>query len=202
MYRKHPELYAYNIASKRHVLKSSVNYIRGIEKDPASFVDSAEVLKSDGVYVPPPVEQSQAQEAQEAARFVAPIPPPRIDPVPLERVATEAPRPVPQPKPAVKSGVRVEEPDLKEMVAEMVRAEVRQNRAAYEGKGVEDMEVLFRQMLIRKLSGSGVAPAPKQQHIDKVPAPAKKVVAKGKKMTFVVKPAQVSDDEEDEYEDE
>jgi len=193
MYRKHPELYAYNIASKRHVLKSSVNYMSGIEKNPDNFVDSAEVLKSEGSYLAPPVEQPQAQDAP---KLVAPIPPPHIDPMPLERVATELPKLLkPVPKPAPKQ----EEPDLKEMVAEMVRAEVRQNRVAYENKTTEDMEALFRQMLIRKLGGSGVAAAPKQQPINKVAAPAKNSVAaaKGKKMTFVVKPSQVSEDEDD-----
>ena len=177
MYRTHPELYAYNITSKRHVLKSSVSYMRGIEKDPNNFVDSAEVLKDEVV----PLAQGP--------KSAAPIPPPPIDTVaPLE-----------QPKQVVKMEVpKVEEPNLKEMVAEMVRAEVRQNRAAYENKTPEDMEVLFRQMLISKLSK-----VPKQPHIDKVAAPAKKSVAaaKGKKMTFVVRAPQVSEDESSEGEE-
>lgn len=168
--------------------------MRGIEKDPGNFVDSAEVLKDEVVLAAPKEEQPQAPKS------AAPIPPPHIDPVPLERVFTEPPKPIIVPKPVVKTlPKQVEEPDLKEMVAEMVRAEVRQNRAMYENKSTEDMEVLFRQMLIRKLAGSGVEAKPKQQPIDKVAAPAKKSVAaaKGKKMTFKVKPPQVSEDEEE-----
>jgi len=168
--------------------------MRGIEKDPGNFVESAEVLKDEVSLAP------QSQPQPQAPKSAAPIPPPHIDPVPLERVLTEPPKPIIVPKPVVKTlPKQVEEPDLKEMVAEMVRAEVRQNRAAYENKTTEDMEVLFRQMLIRKLAGSGGEAKPKPQTIDKVAAPAKKsmAAAKCKKMTFKVKPPQVSEDEEE-----
>lgn len=190
MYRKHPELYAYNIASKRHVLKSSVSYLRGMEKDPDNFMDSAEVLRGEWE---PPKDEVEPPQIQNMPRAALPIPPPHFD---------QAAEQQPKSKSVIKQAVKQEEPDLKEMVAEMVRAEVRQNRAAYENKGVEDMEVLFRQMLIRKLGGSGAAAGPKQPPINKLAAPVKKqvVAAKSKKAAFVVKPAQVSD--EDEYEDE
>ena len=172
------------------MLKSSVSYLRGMEKDPDNFMDSAEVLRGEWE---PPKDEVEPPQIQNMPRAALPIPPPHFD-----QVAEQQPKS----KSVIKQAVKQEEPDLKEMVAEMVRAEVRQNRAAYENKGVEDMEVLFRQMLIRKLGGSGAAAGPKQPTINKLAAPVKKqvVAAKSKKAAFVVKPAQVSD--EDEYEDE
>lgn len=44
-YKARPELYAYNTATKRHCLKSSVRYKKGFRRKPEEWVESVTVVR-------------------------------------------------------------------------------------------------------------------------------------------------------------
>lgn len=124
-------------------------------------------------------------------------PAPVATPVPVVLVAMpEAPKPVP----AVENN---EYNDMISRVRETILAEVKVDPAPYENKGSKDLEVMFRQMLIAKLTKTTQPPHPTINSISKpAPKPAPKPSKKEEpKFNFRIAPRPQESEPEDEFED-
>ena len=172
MYARHPALYCYNTESKKHFLREGRAFKRAFAVNPHIFVDSATVLENDGV-VPTPTQAPFVPEPilpqQPEALQVAPVSPPVDTQNSIEK--------------------------QRQLITEVVKQELARNPRPYEGKQSQDLDVLFRQMLVAKLLKSN---APTQTPtINKTTKPVPK------KSPFKFKLAQVAaEEDEDELSDE
>lgn len=168
LYARHPALYCYNTESKKHMLRSGRAYKKALAANPGIFVESTSILESDDV-------------------------------VPIATPTPIVPEPV-SPKPVSLEPVsRPPSEDLKsiekqrQLITQLIKQELAQNPKPYEGKQTQDLDVLFRQLLVAKLLKSNESNTPTINKLTKaVKPPTKKAPLKFK----VVQP-QVVDDEDD-----
>ena len=173
MYARHPALYCYNTESKKHFLREGRAFKRAFAANPHIFVDSATVLENDGV-VPTPAQAPIVPEPilpqQPEALQVAPVSPPVDTQNSIEK--------------------------QRQLITEVVKQELARNPRPYEGKQSQDLDVLFRQMLVAKLLKSN---APTQTPtINKTTKPTAKSQTKKTTYAFKLAPPQVEEDEGDE----
>ena len=70
IYRQHPELYAYSLETKKHMLRSGRAYKKVFEVNPGQFVDSSSMFQTPQILHAPAV-------------TTPPLPPPKVE-VPIE----------------------------------------------------------------------------------------------------------------------
>lgn len=139
------------------------------------------VLKTSAAYLrgPPENFQESIDKLRETGNvLVMTVPAEVVAPLPIDNVPTPEPR---------------------KLIEGMVREEIAQNPKVYEGKNANELDVLFRRMLIDKLTKS-VSEPPKQS-IGKQMVAAKKLAKKpSSKPKFVVRAVQMSESEDGETE--
>lgn len=170
-HQQYPDLYAFNLRSKRYHLKSSGIYKRESRLHPTDYVEARSIHPDliKGPHFPPP----PPPPVIEMKTVIGCKPGPEGG---LRFAATPTPAPPPQPAspppPAVSAPqappTTTQLPDPQRM-ADNVRAliydEIKANPRPYQARRSEEMEVLFRKMLIEKLA------TPKREMRMKTPQP-------------------------------
>ena len=133
MYARHPALYSYNKTTQRHMLKSNKAYKKAFAAIPSNFVESAIMLEVD--IVP-------------SAATISSVP----------ETTPQLPSPVESAKPPTDDSKAIEK--QRQLISELIKQELAQNPKPYQGKQSQDLDVLFRQMLVAKLLKSDDATHP------------------------------------------
>ena len=171
MWTLHPELYSYNKISKRHALKTGKAYKAQYAANCENFIESTTMMHRPLVVSP--------AEIEPAPIVATPLlPPPKVE-VPPESKKHEVAR---------------------EQVKAIISAEIKENPKPYETKSKDELNSMFRALLIERLSASAPTPKAKPTIINKTTKPAKaatKTAAK-KKPLFKLREIVSSEDEGDE----
>ena len=164
MYLRHPLLYSFNKTTQRHMLKSNKAYKKAFAANPDNFVESSTMLELD--IAPSAVAiPSVLEPTPQLLLPVDPVSPPMDDQKAIEK--------------------------QRQLITALIKQELAQNPKPYEGKPSQDLDVLFRQLLVAKLLKSNEA---KHPSINKKAKPIKLATKKPK--FKIVKP----ETDEDEYE--
>lgn len=129
LYKQHPDQYAYNSTTKRHMLKSSPAFKKRFAENPDQFVETALMFSVTVPTVPAP----RAPEP-------APAPPVIGDPLPKpESLLTHE---------EIEKNVSKQ---MQDRVRSIVDSELKSNPEPYEGKKSPELEELLRAFIIQKL---------------------------------------------------
>ena len=167
-YRRSPDLYAFNNTTKRHMLKSSVAFKRIFKQTPGIFIDTRIKL------------------LEEVGPIQLPLPPTPEVPSPAVHVG----EPLPHPTHPLLTVSDTLDNAMRQQVRALIQAELKQNPNPYTAKSADEMSVLFRSMLIKKLTGA-IDTSNKSK-------PVTKAVVKKSGFKFKLQKPQTSQDEEDE----
>lgn len=123
MWQQFSSRYAYNKTSCRHLLKSGRAYKSAFAANPDNFVESATMVETEAIHhANIPV---QPVSVVVPPLSLAPIRQPNDDQALIET--------------------------QRALVQQLIRDELKSNPKPYEGKQTEDLDVLFRQLLVAKL---------------------------------------------------
>ena len=171
MYLRHPLLYSFNKTTQRHMLKSNKAYKKAFAANPDNFVESSAMLELD--IAPSAVAvPSVLEPTPQLLLPVDPVSPPMDDQKAIEK--------------------------QRQLITALIKQELAQNLKPYEGKPSQDLDVLFRQLLVAKLLKSNEA---KQPTINKSTKSIKLATTKSQ-TKFKIVPAHLESEEDQDVTDE
>jgi hypothetical protein len=149
IYQQYSHLYAYDIQTKSHLLKSGALYKKRVAVYPNRFIESASMFPQP-IPEPPKLNINHVEQKKT-----------------MTQIGQSNPPPAPTDEQLKEQQKQKENEEIRNNIQKIIREELKNNPEQYKNKTAEDMSNMFRNTLIEKLSG--ITPKVKEDKVTKKP---------------------------------